>query len=82
MLHISGKFDEKTIKYYKDAKNLAQLHLKHNEAFELSKEIKKSKEPSKVLNAKLINDNIFSFSFVRHPYTRYLSKYIFNLLHH
>ena len=75
-MHISGKFDQKTIKYHVDPKHLPLLHGIHNKVFELSQEIRKSIQPSKMLNAKLINDDIFSFSFVRHPYTRYLREYI------
>ena len=80
-MHISGKFDQKTIKYHVDPKHLPLLHGKHNKEFELPQEIRKSSQPSKMLNAKLINDDIFSFSFVRHPYTRYLLIYLIKLLY-
>ena len=73
-MEISGKVDWKTIKDYVDRNNIPALHGKHNKAFELPQEIRKSIQPSKMLNAKLINDDIFSFSFVRHPYTRYVNK--------
>ena len=52
----------------KDAKNHPYLHGTHNREFALSKEIRNSK----MLNRKLTNEDIFSFSFVRHPYTRYM----------
>ena len=73
-MEISGKVDQKTIKYLVDRNNLPTLHGKHNTEFELPLVIKTSIQPSKMLNAKLINDDIFSFSFVRHPYTRYVHK--------
>ena len=73
-MEISGKVDQKTIKYLVDRNNLPILHGKHNTEFELPLVIKTSIQPSKMLNAKLINDDIFSFSFVRHPYTRYVHK--------
>ena len=69
--HISGKFDQKTIKHLIDAEDYNVLKSKHREAFHLSKEIRDSKEPTKMLNAKLQNDDIFFFSFVRYPNTRY-----------
>ena len=72
MMQISGKFDQKTMKYFKDDKHLNYLHRNHNIAFALSKEIKNSIDQSKMLNAKLLNEDIFSFSFVRHPFTRYM----------
>ena len=79
-MQISGKFDQDAIKYFKDAKNLHYLHGWHNRVFALPKEIKTSIEPSKMLNAKLIDKDIFSFSFVRHPYTRYTSIYLYEAI--
>ena len=76
-MQLSGKFDQEAIKYFKDAKKLHYVHGWHNKAFALSIAIKTSIEPSKLLNANLINKDIFSFSFVRHPYTRYKRQYIF-----
>ena len=60
----------------KEAQNHPHIHGYHNRVFKLSKDITNSTLPSKMLNAKLINEDIYSFSFVRHPYTRYLGQYI------
>lgn len=70
MIHISGTLDEKTVRFYEDVKHLAQLHERHNNEFMMPKEIRISKHPKKVLNDIIMNDLIFSFSFVRHPYQR------------
>ena len=59
------KFDQKTIKYHVDPKHLPSLHGIHNKGFELSQEIRKSIQPSKMLNAKLINDNLVTFEIQR-----------------
>ena len=39
-------------------------------ALKLPENITKSVNPAKMLNAVLTNESVFSFSFVRHPYTR------------
>ena len=70
MMNVSEKFDNKSITFYGQAKQLANLHLTHNTLFSLPKTIKKSEDPARMLNAFLMNEAIFSFSFVRHPYTR------------
>ena len=70
MIHISGTLDERTVKFYEDVKNLAQLHERHNNEFMMAEEIRISKHPKKALNDIIRNDSIFSFSFVRHPYQR------------
>ena len=69
-MHVSGKFDNKTITISEKEKRNQELHIRANNAFKLSKNIKKSVDPAKMLNAVLTNESIFSFSFVRHPYTR------------
>ena len=69
-MHISGRLDEKEIKFYKTVANLGKLHKRHNKEFKLPEEIRKSKDPEKALNDLILNDSIFSFSFVRHPYKR------------
>ena len=71
-MQISGKFNQKIMKYFKDDKYLNYPHSTHNIAFALPKEIENSIDQSNMLNAKLLNEDIFSFSFVRHPYTRYM----------
>jgi hypothetical protein len=58
------------MKYSEDAKHLPQLHSTTNKKFELPENITKSENPAKMLNAVLTKESNFSFSFVRHPYTR------------
>ena len=70
MIHISGTLDERTVKFYEDMKNLAQLHERHNNEFMMVEEIRISKHPKKALNDIITNDLIFSFLFFRHPYQR------------
>ena len=69
-MHISGRLDEKDIEFYEEVGNLGKLHKRHNKEFKLPEEIKKSEDPVKTLNDLILNDSIFSFSFVRHPYKR------------
>ena len=73
-MYVSRKFDNKTITLSENEKHLQELHIKANNAFKLSQDITKSEDPAKMLNAVLTNESIFSFSFVRHPYTRYEMK--------
>ena len=70
-MYISRRFNNATLKFSEDAKHLPQLHSTFNKAFELPQNISKSADPAKVLNSVLINEGIFSFSFVRHPFERY-----------
>ena len=69
-MYVSGKFDNKTIEFSEQEQHNQQLHITANNAFKLSQNIIKSEDPAKMLNAVLLNESIFSFSFVRHPYTR------------
>ena len=70
MMYVSGKFNNETIAFSEKEEHNEQIHDKTNNAFRLSESITKSDHPAKMLNAALTNGNIFSFSFVRHPYTR------------
>ena len=69
-MHISQKFDNKRMKSFEDPKNLPQLHVAHNNAFATKEDIQQSEYPAKKINSILVNESIFSFSFVRHPYAR------------
>jgi len=69
-MHVTEKFSNETIKFSSNPKHLAQLHTTSNDKFKLPENITKSVNPAKMLNAVLTNESVFSFSFVRHPYTR------------
>ena len=69
-MDISQKFDNKSMKDYEDPKNLPYLHVAHNNAFSTQQDIQQSEYPAKKLNSILVNESIFSFSFVLHPYVR------------
>ena len=71
-MHVSHKFEEKEMKHFESPERLPFLHANVNSVFGLPADIKKSIDPMKQLNAFLLNESIFSFSFVRHPYTRYI----------
>lgn len=71
-MHVSQKFEDKQLKRFESAERLPYLHANVNSVFGLPADIKKAADPVKQLNAMLINESTFSFSFVRHPYTRYI----------
>ena len=71
LMYVSERFDSQTeMKFSRNEKHLAQLHIKSNNEFRLPENITKSDDPAKMLNAVLTRESIFSFSFVRHPYKR------------
>ena len=70
-MQITERFAKYDIEVYSAEKKLQQLHGLINSVFKLPAHILESKEPEKILNILLSNRSIFSFSFVRHPYTRY-----------
>ena len=69
-MHISGIYKEETMKKIGNEKSLQALHSQTHGALKLSKNITQSEDPPSVLNDYLANQSIFSFSYVRHPYTR------------
>ena len=70
LLEESGKVDNKTLEKLQKPDQLWPLHVAHNKAFAFPKDIENTTNPVKKLNEVLENDIIFSFSFIRHPYTR------------
>ena len=81
LMRTSPKFTKKEIKKYEDVSKLPYLHLLANTRFKVfdnpkkpKKGIKKAKDDStfkiKILNALIKKEDLFSFSFVRHPFTR------------
>ena len=75
MLHTSKKFNEKDRKRLSNATNLPRLHAAVVTRFDILRSLKKSNESAlmkvKKLNNQIVKESLFSFSFVRHPYTRY-----------
>ena len=70
-MHATERFAKKDIEKYTGEKRLQQLHSVMNNVFKLPPDIIQSKDPIENLNELIFNHSIFSFSFVRHPYTRY-----------
>ena len=75
-MHISRRFEEKDVNNSVSAKGLQHLHAAVDSVFgylnPVMNGIRNGQEKTKKLNALLVNKSIFSFSFVRHPYTRYI----------
>ena len=70
-MKISEQFSKEQVGKYSDEKNLQELHIAINKKFKLPKEILHSEDPVNKLNWFTSNHSIFSFTAVRHPYTRY-----------
>ena len=78
LMRTSQTFSEKELKRYENASQLAYLHLAANEKFKFFDGITKSKDHPlikiKKLNTIIAKESLYSFSFVRHPYTRYAQQ--------
>ena len=70
IMNTSGKFTEDQMRTFSKEKNTAYLHYFVNEKFILPKNVSKSKFPVKSLHEFVIKNSLFTFSFVRHPYSR------------
>ena len=77
LMRTSQKFTKIQIKKYENATKLPSLHSAVNARFKYIDNINQSKEfrnnsmiRIKNLNAVIAKESLFSFSFVRHPYTR------------
>ena len=70
-MNISQHFKEQDLKKYATEKMISEMHGAVNGGFRLPKYIVNSPDPEQKLNELLIKESFFSFSFVRHPYTRY-----------
>ena len=73
LMQITERFTKYDIELYSREKKLQQLHGVINSIFKLPVHILQPKNPERILNTILDNRSILSFSFVRHPYTRYES---------
>lgn len=65
-----GKFKNKTLSEFEKGSNAWSLHYAHTLSFTLNDDIKASSSPIKRINEHIVDKSLFSFSFVRHPYTR------------
>ena len=70
LLEESGKLRKKKLAQLQKPKKLWALHVAHNKAFAVPKDIKNSSNPVLSLNLAQEKDSLYSISFVRHPYTR------------
>ena len=70
LLEESGKLRKKKLAQLQNPKKLWDLHVAHNKNFAVAKDIKNSSDPVLSLNLAQEKESLFSFSFVRHPYTR------------
>ena len=71
LLEESGKSNNKTLAKLQKPNQLWPLHLAHNKAFALPKDITNTSSPVASLNLAQVNESLYSFSFVRHPYVRF-----------
>ena len=65
-----GKSENKSLSDYEKGSNAWSLHWAHTNAFRLNDDIRASSSPIERINEHIVNKSLFSFSFVRHPYTR------------
>ena len=70
IMNTSGKFTKEEMGSFSMEKNNAALHYFVNDKFILPKEIKQSPFPVKSLHQLVVNNSMFTFSFVRHPHSR------------
>ena len=70
LLEESGKLRKKKLAQLQKPEKLWALHVAHNKAFAVSKDIKNSSDPVLSLNLAQETESLYSISFVRHPYTR------------
>ena len=70
IMNTSGKFTTEEMGSYSMEKNNAYLHYSVNDKFRLPKEIRESPYPVKSLHQLVVNNSLFTFSFVRHPHSR------------
>lgn len=73
----SGKFNDNDKIRLSKLTNLPLLHVAAVDKFSILDELQNSNDTAllkvKKLNNKIAKESLFSFSFVRHPYTRYAS---------
>ena len=69
-MYITGRFTRNDIERHTGEKNLQQLHMAINSIFKLPTDIREASDPVKELNDFISDQSTFTFSFVRHPYTR------------
>ena len=70
LLEESGKLDNETLTMLQKPSQLWPLHVAHNNAFAIPKDMCNSSDPVLSLNLAQEKESIYSFSFVRHPYVR------------
>ena len=69
-MYITGRFTRNDIEQHSGEKKLQQLHTVINSIFKLPTDIHEASDPVKELNDVISDQSTFTFSFVRHPYTR------------
>ena len=74
LMSTSNKFADNDTKRYINATKLPHLHTKVNRKFDLLPDLQKATVSPllkiKKINKQILEESLFSFSFVRHPYTR------------
>ena len=70
LLEESGKFDNETLTKLQEPSQLWPLHVAHNKAFAIPKDMSNSSDPVLSLHLAQERESLYSFSFVRHPYVR------------
>ena len=74
-MYITDRFSRNEIEKYEGEKKLQKLHTAINSIFKVPKEILEATNPVLELNEFNSDQAIYTFSFVRHPYTRYYYYY-------
>ena len=76
-MNTSAKFGKKDKIRLSKHTNIAYLHVAVLDKFSILDELRNSNDTAllkvKKLNNKIAKESLFSFTFVRHPYTRYAS---------
>ena len=74
LMSTSNKFADNDTKRYINATKLPHLHTKVNKKFDMLPDLQKATVSPllkiKKINQQILKESLFSFSFVRHPYTR------------